>query len=227
MGSSQVEEHGVESREDWAELQGVEWVERRGQGEAGGLGPSTCRLKPPVTCSSPTPFLWFSLCAFFLLASEAIFLFHSEFITCISWSRSHIIVSVTFCHYFSTSITFSLCDLFISQSHFMSFLFIVYLSTISHLSSIYHLLFYHLLNHLFLPPNSSSFCFYYLVLSPSHLNSYLSLNSVFHPYYSPYFSSLSPPLFSPPLFPHNHTSVIFCQCLHSSLPPTICFHLIS
>lgn len=141
MGSSQVEEHGVESGEDRAELQGVEWVERRGQREAGGQGPSICRLKPSVTCSSPTPFLWLSLCAFFLLASEAIFLFHSEFITCISWSLSHIILSVTFCHYFSTSITFSLCDLFISQSHFMSYLtlFIVYLSTISHLSAINHL----------------------------------------------------------------------------------------
>ena len=120
------------------------------------------------------------------------------------------ILSVTFCRYFSTSTTFSLCDLFISQSHFISYLslFIIYYQP----SIIYHLLFYHLSNHLFLPPNSSSFCFYYLVLSPSCLNCYLSLNSVFHPYYSPYFSSLSPPPFPPPLFPHNHTIIIFFRC---------------
>ena len=61
-------------------------------------------------------------------------------------------------------------------------------------------------------PLFSSFCFYYLVLSPSCLNCYLSLNSVFHPYYSPYFSSLSPPPFPPPLFPHNHTIIIFFRC---------------
>ena len=134
-----MEEHGLEIREGRAELRGVEWVGRRGQGEAG--GPQTLHPQTEATSylvlTSTVPLVFpgcifpFSIWSYLLVS---FWVYHLYQLISVTYDFISYFLPLLFYFYIFImwSIYFSIPFYFLSIS-------IYHLSTISHLSSINHL----------------------------------------------------------------------------------------